>query len=95
MCLNIGTPENHNFSFGINGKVVVLGVPILSTLGYHCLFQQLLVYYERFDEALKLLNGYRDANTESPNALKYLYSFYSEHYPDSENTHTVLKVSPH
>ena len=29
MCLNIGTTNNHHFPFGINGKVVVLGVPIL------------------------------------------------------------------
>ena len=29
MCLNIGTPNNHRFPFVINGKVVVLGVPIL------------------------------------------------------------------
>ena len=29
MCLNIGTPNNHYFPFGINEKVVVLGVPIL------------------------------------------------------------------
>ena len=29
MCLNIGTPNNHHFPFGINGKVVVIGVPIL------------------------------------------------------------------
>ena len=29
MCLNIGTPRNHCFPFGTNGKVVVLGVPIL------------------------------------------------------------------
>ena len=29
MCLNIGTPNNHHFPFGINGKVVVFGVPIL------------------------------------------------------------------
>ena len=27
--LNIGTPTNHHFPFGTNGKVVVLGVPIL------------------------------------------------------------------
>ena len=33
MCLNIGTPNNHHFSFGTNGKVVVLGVPILMHLG--------------------------------------------------------------
>ena len=29
MCLNIGIPKNHYFPFGTNGKVVVLGVPIL------------------------------------------------------------------
>ena len=29
MCLNTGTPYNHHFHFGTNGKVVVLGVPIL------------------------------------------------------------------
>ena len=39
MCLNIGTPNNHHFPFGTNGKVVVLGVQILkhfrvSTLWY-------------------------------------------------------------
>ena len=29
MCLNIGTPNNLHFPLGTNGKVVVLGVPIL------------------------------------------------------------------
>ena len=29
MCLNTGTPNNHHFQFWTNGKVVVLGVPIL------------------------------------------------------------------
>ena len=29
MYSNIVTPNNHLFSFGTNGKVVVLGVPIL------------------------------------------------------------------
>ena len=29
MCSNIGTPNNHHFPFGTNGKLVVLGVPIL------------------------------------------------------------------
>ena len=29
MCSNIGMPINHHFPFGTNGKVVVLGVPIL------------------------------------------------------------------
>ena len=29
MSLNTGTPKNINFSFGTNGKLMVLGVPIL------------------------------------------------------------------
>ena len=29
MCLNTGTPKNHHFPSGTNGKVMVLGVPIL------------------------------------------------------------------
>ena len=29
MCLNTGTPKNINFSFGKNGKLMALGVPIL------------------------------------------------------------------
>ena len=29
MCLDIGTLDIHHFPFGTNGKVVVLGVPIL------------------------------------------------------------------
>ena len=29
MYSNIGTPNNHQFPFGTNGKVVVLSVPIL------------------------------------------------------------------
>ena len=33
ICLNIGTPNNPHFPFGTNGKVVVLGVQYLSTLG--------------------------------------------------------------
>ena len=32
MCLNIGTSNYHHFPFGINGKVVGLGVPILKHL---------------------------------------------------------------
>ena len=32
MCSNTGTPNNHHFPFGTNGKVVVLGVPILKHL---------------------------------------------------------------
>ena len=29
MCLNIGTPKKINFQFETNGKLMVLGVPIL------------------------------------------------------------------
>ena len=29
MCLNTGTPKNINFSFETNGKLIILGVPIL------------------------------------------------------------------
>ena len=29
MCSNVRTPNNHYFLFGTNGKVVVLGVPVL------------------------------------------------------------------
>ena len=29
MCLNIGTPKNINFPFETNGKLMILGVPIL------------------------------------------------------------------
>ena len=34
MCINIGTPLDINFPFGTDGKLMVLGVPVLiSTLG--------------------------------------------------------------
>ena len=29
MCLNIGTPKTINFPFETNGKLMILGVPIL------------------------------------------------------------------
>ena len=29
MCLNIGAPKSINFPFGTNGKLMLLGVPIL------------------------------------------------------------------
>ena len=32
MCCIIGTPENINYLFGTNGKLMVLGVPILMGL---------------------------------------------------------------
>ena len=45
MGLNIGTSDNHHFLFGVNGKVVVLGVPILKHIrvfGLPELIKQLL-----------------------------------------------------
>ena len=36
MCLNIGSLNNHHFPFGTNGKVVVLGVPILKHFRVLC-----------------------------------------------------------
>ena len=38
MCLNIRTPNNHHFSFGTDGKVVVLGVPILKHFRVYVFF---------------------------------------------------------
>ena len=35
MCLNIGTPKNVNFPFETNGKLMVLGVPILKHFRVH------------------------------------------------------------
>ena len=38
MCLNIGTPKNVNFPFETNGKLMVLGVPILKHFRVnHCI----------------------------------------------------------
>ena len=52
MYLNIGIPNNHHFPFGTNGKVVVLGVPILKHFrvnarekqdhSHGCLYEQFL-----------------------------------------------------
>ena len=48
MCLNIGTPNNHHFPYGTDGKVVVLGVPI------HVLEHFRVIFPEKFD--LELLH---------------------------------------
>ena len=37
ICLNIGSPRNYHFPFETNGKVVVLGVPILKQVRVHLL----------------------------------------------------------
>ena len=36
MCLKIGTRNNRHLPFGTNGKVVVLGVPVLKHFRLHC-----------------------------------------------------------
>ena len=38
MCSNIRTPNNHHFLSGTNGKVVVLGVPILKHFRVSCMW---------------------------------------------------------
>ena len=36
MCLNFGTPKIINFPFGTNGKLIILGVPIMKhIMVYH------------------------------------------------------------
>ena len=40
MCSNIGTPNNHHFPFGTNGKIAVLGVPILKHFRVVHLFEK-------------------------------------------------------
>ena len=42
MCSNIGTPNNHHFPFGTNGKIVVLGVPILKHFRVCCFLRKIL-----------------------------------------------------
>ena len=58
-CLNIGTPKNHHSSLRTNGKVVVLGVPILKHirvaivhLFFHIFFFVLFFFFFFFSEIL-------------------------------------------
>ena len=44
LCLDIGTAKAVNFPFGTNGKLMVLGVPILSTLG--CAMMEMYHFYQ-------------------------------------------------
>ena len=53
LCLNIGTPKNHHFSFGTNGKVVVLDVPILKHFRVVC--KQYSVLARKFHEQANVL----------------------------------------
>ena len=45
MYSNIGTPNNHHFPFGTNGKIVVLGVPILKHFRVSQRFYRLIQNY--------------------------------------------------
>ena len=47
MCSNTGTPNNHHFPFGTNGKVVVLGVPILK---HFRVFTSFILFFVDFNE---------------------------------------------
>ena len=44
MSLNIGTPKNINFPFATNGKIMVLGVPILKHFRVSELFCAVTVF---------------------------------------------------
>ena len=35
MCLNVGTPKAINFSFGTNGKLMIIGIPIPKQFRVH------------------------------------------------------------
>ena len=56
MCSNIGTPNNHHFPFGISGKVVVLGVPILKhfRVRHQTKYTQMLSRKEKSEPGLAL-----------------------------------------
>ena len=44
MCLNIGTPKNIIFPFETNGKLMILGVPILKHFRVFVSFQSFNIY---------------------------------------------------
>ena len=45
---NIRTPNNHHFSFATNGKIVVLGVPILKHFRVTCFGKSVKVFTGEF-----------------------------------------------
>ena len=47
MYLNIGTPNNHHFPFGIYGKVVVLCVPVHKYFRVYQFSEMILVCFTR------------------------------------------------
>ena len=54
MGLNIGTPNNHDFPFGTNGKVVVCGVPILKHFRV-CFYAELTKIISNYHQVLPLM----------------------------------------
>ena len=61
MCSNIGTPNYRHFPFGTNGKIEVLGVPILKHfrvhVGFDCL-TSVLVHPHQLDESIPSFMGF-------------------------------------
>ena len=53
MCSNLGTPKTHRFPFGTNGKVVVLGVPILKHFRV-AVFAKKKIHFNKMDNFLYL-----------------------------------------
>ena len=71
MCLNIGTPNNHHFPFGTNGKVVALVVliPYLSTLGVW----KILKFHTMLNGNKKISEHILVENFHSPEIVKWAY----------------------
>ena len=76
VCLNIGTPNNHQFpSFGTNGKVMVLGVPILEHFRVSSYF--FFIRQESFELnpiGNPVYNSYKVSHTPSVAFLKAEFS---------------------
>ena len=60
MCMNIGTPKTINFPFGTNGKMTVLGVPILKY------FRVVMIFHLEFFPRLFILLVLYDASVYAP-----------------------------
>ena len=70
MCLNTGTPKNHHFSFGTNGKVV-FGVPILKHFRVPSYFEDaFLLLFLLDDKTISLLQSSDHPN--SPTGSQYV-----------------------
>ena len=56
MCQNTGAPKNINFPFGTNGKLMVLGVPILMHFRIHILNKTLVFKRCPFQSSTSLMS---------------------------------------